>query len=249
MGPDRETGQGLSRTTGNTPVLGVDACRGGWIGFLLRTGREPVALTAPSIAQLVDDACAVVLDLALVAIDIPIGLHESRHRKADVDVARVLGPRRSSVFRTPVRPALEEPTYARANERQRQLTGKGVSAQAYALRTKILEVDAWRRAHDVPHVVEVHPETSFATLNGTPLRYAKHTWAGLQERLAVLRTAGLVPPTDLGEQAARPAPAPDDVLDALVAAWTAGRVVTNSARCFPDPPELLPDGTSCAIWA
>lgn len=244
MGPDREAGEGLSS---DPPVLGVDACRGGWVGFLLRTHHHPTALTARAIADLVEKAQRHVPDLAVVGIDIPIGLHDAAPRQADLAVSAVLGPRRSSLFRAPVRAALEQPTYARANERQRQLTGEGVSAQAYALRTKILEVDTWRRANTTPRVVEVHPETSFAVLNSGPLGRPKRTWAGLQERLAILATAGLTPPADLGEQAVDPAP--DDVLDALVAAWSARRVAHGAARCFPDPPELLPDGTSCAIWA
>ena len=66
-------------TTGQ-PVLGVDGCRGGWVGFLLRTDHAPAALSAPSIARLVDGASGTAPDLALVAIDIPIGLHDAAPR-------------------------------------------------------------------------------------------------------------------------------------------------------------------------
>jgi predicted RNase H-like nuclease len=186
--------------------------------------------------------------LAVVGIDIPVGLHESAARQADLAVAARLGPRRSSLFRTPVRPALEQPTYAAANACQRALTGEGVSAQAYALRGKVLEVDRWR-AQTPCRLVEVHPETSFAVLAGAPARHAKRTWAGLMERLALLASAGLVPPADLALDPGSPSPGPDDVVDALAAAWTAARVARGRAVSLPDPPEVLSDGTPCAIWA
>lgn len=181
-----------------------------------------------------------------MGIDIPVGLAVAGPRRADLEAARLLGARRSSLFRTPVRAALEQETHAAANATQRALTGEGVSAQAYALRAKVLEVDAWRRTPGLPRVVEVHPETSYAVLAGRPASFPKRTWAGLQERVALLAGVGIVLPADLGPAGAA---APDDVLDAAVAAWSAERVRDGRARSLPDPPELLPDGTACAVWA
>jgi predicted RNase H-like nuclease len=40
----------------------------------------------------------------------------------------------------------------------------------------------------------------------------------------------------------------DDVLDAAAGAWTAQRVAGGSAQRRPDPPEILGDGSACAIW-
>ncbi|RKS80024.1 putative RNase H-like nuclease [Motilibacter peucedani] len=233
---------------GPPPVLGVDACRGGWVGVLLALGRPSVALFAPRAAELVARAGAAAAALTVVGIDIPVGLSAGGPRQADLLAARELGARRSSVFRTPSRAALEAPTHAEANARSRAAGGEGVSAQAYALRTKVLEVDAWLRDRTAgPRVVEVHPELSYAVLTGAPARHPKRTWAGSEERRAALRAAGIELAGDLGEAGERAGP--DDVLDAAVAAWSAARVATGAARSLPDPPEELEDGVLAAIWA
>nr|WP_231640215.1 DUF429 domain-containing protein [Micromonospora sp. NRRL B-16802] len=41
--------------------------------------------------------------LAVIGIDIPIGLPDTGRRQADVLAYKLVGPRRSSVFMTPVR--------------------------------------------------------------------------------------------------------------------------------------------------
>lgn len=51
-------------------VLGVDACKAGWVGIRLDDGVTPAAFCASTIEELVDLAGAV----DVVGIDIPIGL-------------------------------------------------------------------------------------------------------------------------------------------------------------------------------
>ena len=228
-------------------MLGVDACRGGWIGILLSgPGSRPVALFAPTVSGLVTAAEQSRPDLAAVAIDIPIGLADRAPRQADLLVRAALGPRGSSLFPTPVRSALEATTHAVANATNREICGSGVSAQAYALRTKVLEVDRWRTRQDAPPCWEVHPELCFTELGGAPARWPKRTWAGSVERQQLLLGAGIVLEGGLGQAGGRAAP--DDVLDAAAAAWTALRLRDGTARPTPEPPETLDDGTQCAIW-
>ena len=109
-------------------------------------------------------------------------------RAADVEARRFVGARGSSVFPTPIRPVLEAPTYADARAVAVELTGKSVSAQSYALRHKILEVDE----HSVrdARLIEVHPEVSFSELARRPL-LSKHRSDGLAERRALLEEAGI----------------------------------------------------------
>ena len=73
-------------------------------------------------------------------------------------------------------------------------------------------------------LVEMCPELSFAVLAGAPMRHAKRTAEGRAERLAALRPV-FGDLGDLGEHVAHPpaGAAPDDVLDAIVGAWTARR--------------------------
>ncbi|WP_331272964.1 DUF429 domain-containing protein [Motilibacter deserti] len=226
-------------------MLGADACKGGWVGVVPHEGSAQ-ALFGAHIGLLVERATALAGPLAAVAVDIPIGLPTRGRRRADAEAARALGPRRSSVFRTPVRAALEAGTYALAAAANRELAGEGVSAQAYALREKALEVDAWLRSGTHPDVREAHPELSFAALAGAPLAYPKRTWNGMNARRGLLEAVGIVLGDALGEAGERAAV--DDVLDAAAVAWTASRIARREAHSLPGPPETLEDGTACAIW-
>ncbi len=223
-------------------VLGVDACRTGWVGIVLADARTPVrAVQARHIADLV--AAAGCVDV--VGIDIPIGLPVRGRRQADELVRALLGVRWQSLFMTPVRAALLMPGPAQANTRNRELTGTGVSRQAFALAGRILEVDQWLAECGI-RVVEVHPELCFTTMAGTPPAASKKTWAGMQRRRALLVQQGIAVPDELGP--AGELAGTDDVLDAAAVAWTARRVATGIARSYPDPPEVFEDGSSAAIW-
>jgi len=164
-------------------------------------------------------------DAVLVGVDVPIGLPEpGERRRADLEARDVAGPRRSSVFFTPSRAALEASTYGEA-----RAIAPGTSAQGWALRTAILDV---ARVAD-PRVHEVHPEISFAVLAGEPLVFGKRTWNGQRERVRLLAAAGIELPDrlDAGLVAA------DDVLDATVAAWTATRVARGEHVTVPGDPQ------------
>jgi predicted RNase H-like nuclease len=224
-------------------VLGVDACKAGWVGVVLHDGAATVHVAA-TIAALVSD---VEMDghLAVIGIDIPIGLPDTGRRQADVLAYKLAGPRRSSVFMTPVRAALEAGNHAAAVAVNKERAGEGVSAQVYGLRSKIFEVDVWAR-HAGRRVVEVHPEVSFAKLAGSPLPDGKRTWTGAHHRRRLLADAGVRLADDVGEAGRRAAV--DDVLDAGAAAWTATRVATGAATPLPDPPVEYSDGWPAAIW-
>ena len=201
-------------------TLGVDAARGGWIAVALEDGS--FADTAwerrfPALLERFPDAVA-------IGVDVPIGLPETgARRRADVEARLAVGPRRSSVFFTPPRAAIEAATYSEA-----RALAPGVSAQGWALRTAILDV---ARTRD-PRVHEVHPEVSYAVLAGEPLLSAKRTWNGHRERVRLLASAGIELPDwlDAGLVSA------DDVLDAAVAAWSATRVARGEHLTFPSDP-------------
>lgn len=224
-------------------VLGVDACKAGWVGVAL--GDDVRVFAARRIADLfaaAEDSCG---SIAVVGVDIPIGLADSTPRLADILARQVAGVRRSSVFLAPVREALQASDYPTALALHRQITGSGCSVQAYRLGPKILEVDAWIRGGG-RLVVEVHPELSFARMAGAPLDDSKTTWAGAERRRLLLAREGIGLGSDLG-QAGRLVGV-DDVLDAGAAAWSARRVALGQAVSLPDPPEVFSDGLPCAIW-
>jgi predicted RNase H-like nuclease len=187
--------------------------------------------------------------VALVGVDVPIGLLERGARDADRLAARRLhGSRRSSVFAVPVRAALEAPNRAAADAVSRAAGGAGVSVQAFGLAPRVLEVDGWLRAEAAggrPPVYEVHPEVTFGQMAGRPLVDSKHTWAGVEQRRMLLAREGLFLAGMLGDAGRAGV---DDVLDAAACAWTAARIVAGDAMSLPDPPQMTPDGLAAAIW-
>lgn len=206
-------------------VAGVDGTKGGWVAVVLDDGR----FAADHVVRPVEASFEELADLAVVAVDVPIGFGP---READVAARRYLAGAASTVFTTPSRERLEMPFGP----------GLGVSAQAHALGRRILHVNGLARSD--PRFHEVHPEVSFRAMNdGRPLRHRKKSAGGVLERLALLGRHG-IELTQLGASALAPA---DDVLDAAAAAWSAHRIATKEARTLPDPPEVV-DGQSVAIW-
>jgi predicted RNase H-like nuclease len=225
-------------------VVGVDGCRAGWIAVAFGGGKDPTAHYLPAIHALQPLASRA----DGVAIDIPIGLPTRGHRDADLLARDFVGPRRHSVFLTPVRDALEAGTHALATQAAVARTGTGISQQAHALGRKILEVERWLPSSPCP-VWEVHPEVSFAVLLGAPAQASKKTWAGMVERRNALEAAGISLDGIGVDSAAAARASVDDVLDATVAAWSAARIVRGAARSFPDSLQLDVSGKQVAIWA
>jgi len=200
-------------------VAGVDMAGGGWAVVVLEGDRVVDAFRCETFAD------ALLVDAEFIGVDIPIGIPVEGTRPADVATRSFVGPRSSSVFTTPIRPVLEAPTYAEARRIATALTGKSLSAQAYALAKRILEVDEY--AHRDERVIEVHPEASFRELATRPLE-SKHRIQGLAERRALLQEAGIELPASV------PRVAEPDLLDATAVAWTARRYARGEAVPLPD---------------
>jgi predicted RNase H-like nuclease len=199
-------------------VVGVDIAAGAWAVVLLKNGRVAGAFRCETFAE------ALAVDADIVGVDIPIGFPETGVRPADLAARRFVGPRASSVFPMAIRPVLEAACYADARRLATELTGKSISAQAYALAKRILEVDEYAFVDE--RVIEVHPEVSFRELARRPLA-SKHTRTGLVERRVLLEQAGIEIPT------AAPKVAEADLLDATVVAWSARRYARGQALPLP----------------
>jgi len=196
-------------------VLGLDGCSGGWLVVALRGGAFDSAMFAPS----VEKALEAHPSAEVVAIDIPIGAEAGRFRAIDGAAKKLLGSRRSTLFETPPMEVLRRPSFEAALALCRKLTGKGLSRQAFALRDKILEVEPVA-ARD-RRIIEVHPELCFRAHAAGAVLPRKKSWNGLVQRRKLLEGVGIFLPDALavaGERAA-----PDDVVDAAAAAWTAER--------------------------
>ncbi|MGH8895916.1 MAG: DUF429 domain-containing protein [Egibacteraceae bacterium] len=220
-----------------TEVVGVDGYPGGWVTVALEDGRFA---SAGAFATF-EEVLTAHPDAQAIGVDMPIGLPTApERRRADLEAKAFVGPRHRSVFTTCPLVVLEALTYQAALTRCKEMTGRGLSAQAYGLARKILELD---RIAD-GRVWEVHPEVSFCALAGRPLATGKETYNGLMARLGLLRSAGIRLPSDLARTGRARA---DDVLDAAVAAWTARRIADGTAKSLPHPPERIGD-RQAAIW-
>jgi len=218
-------------------VVGVDGCPGGWVAIDFDTEARTLS---PRVHPYFAELLAAYPDAACIGVDIPIGLAEGEPRCCDIEARRVLGPRKSSVFPAPDPRILTAPTYADALARARTLTGAGISKQGQAIYPKVLEVNWTLTPALQGRVVEVHPEVSFWALAGArPMAHHKGKAEGYEERRALLADElGIaVWLRDEAFVVARPA-APDDVLDATVAAWTAKRQADGHASRFPVVPQV-----------
>ena len=105
-------------------VAGVDGCKGGWFCAAKDAGTDSIWFGVYDNAKLLLQQQPEPL---IIAIDIPIGLPEAGPRMCDIEARKLLGPRRSSVFPAPIRPALQGNTrkevMASFSRREQRLAG------------------------------------------------------------------------------------------------------------------------------
>jgi predicted RNase H-like nuclease len=221
-------------------VAGLDVFSGKWVGILLDDGSFAEAC----LFDRAEEALTAWSDIAVLAIDIPIGMPDlstSYRREADSAARAFIKPAGSSVFSTPPREVLIAPNYQAALAVSRTLNRGGISAQSYALASKILEID--ELAAREPRVYEVHPEVTFRAMSGGTVLARKKSWNGQMQRRRVLQSQGIELPEAAG---AAGAAAPDDLLDAAAAAWSANRIANGVSETLPNPPVIV-DGRPIAI--
>lgn len=232
------------------PILGVDACKGGWIciGKDLASGSIFSAVYAS-----VDELLVAISNPIVVAIDIPIGLTESGPRECDLRARQMLGsPRSSSVFPAPLRQALEATSREEADEITRSIDGKGVAAQAWGIYPRIREVDLVLRADPRARrfTYEVHPELSFMVWNDqSPLAESKKTYDGMRLRGDLIEAVyGREARAAVRHDQPKKLVADDDIHDAFAALWTAERIYSGLAEMIPNPPSIDLEGLEMAMW-
>jgi predicted RNase H-like nuclease len=182
-----------------------------------------------------------------IGVDMPLGLVGRGWRLADRLAVARLGASCSRLFMVPPRPVWQAETYQDGVNLCRRLTEPpaAFSRQAWALKDKLLPAnELYADLHD--RLFEVHPEISFAELNGgPPVSAGKKTWNGQMARRALLAGAGIRLPDDLAGAGVVPV---DDILDAAAAAWSARRIASGQASSMPSPPESNDAGLPVAIW-
>ena len=247
--------------------VGVDGCKGGWIGVGLSDGgRSEVA-----VCKDFSDIVACFGDACVILVDIPIGLPEdTTPRACDIEARKKLGRKRlAAVFPAPPRSFVDkvaltpdwdwtaahgkpfQEAFAEANKWHREkFRNKGLAAQAFGIAPKIAEMDEFMRTRDAasPEIREVHPEICFWALNEQqPMSHKKSNSEGCNERIETLRrcaqeTNGI----DVyaifrkaRDKYMKKEVADDDILDALALAITAKIVSQNGDRLgtLPEDPQ------------
>lgn len=218
-------------------AIGIDGCRAGWV-IAFRNGQEISLAIIPQLSDLNE----LLHPNASIMIDMPIGLTDGPSvRGCDALARERLRPHRSSsVFGVPARQVTRCTDYSQANALSRELSGKGISKQAFYLFPKIRELDDWLSSRERRgRWSECHPEVAFASLNGgQALLESKKTEAGSQMRLKLLSELGEIQPAI--EKALtsyrRKDVLADDLLDALVCLLTAERQPNERQHLPEDAP-------------
>lgn len=225
-------------------VVGIDACKGGWLTIRHSENGE-IGFNVVSSLLEIDPLPDV------IAIDIPIGLANTRSRKCDLLARKFIGARRSSVFPAPIRPILAETNYAAASQKSFSIQGKRISKQLFGILAQIREVDTLLRLQSGLRriVYEVHPEVSFREWYGSEVPFAKKNELGRDLRMTLV--AGCFGPDAfqrIRRSYLKKLVADDDILDAFAAVWTAWRIVSGTAAILPTPPQTDSVGQRMGIW-
>ena len=236
--------------------LGVDWADNHWLCLEYRSNdAAPDPETYESIADLWADYHDGD-DIDRLCIDIPIGLPTGPDERTVDKQCRSYLDRKSTVFRVPIREALEADTTTEANKASRSGTrtdntdGVGVQPPAYGIRNQILDVNDFidQCEQNTTNVIyEVHPELCFTALSGSPTQYSKKTAHGVAERIEAFDqiiddAPGLVGETLIAVKDHTDGNSEigvDDVLDALAAMYTAAapddefQLLTSEADATP----------------
>ena len=114
--------------------------------------------------------------------------------------------------------------------------GKKLTSQSYAFSKMVRQVDDFllEEKYWQNRLVESHPEVAFQRLNGgNGLHHSKHTEAGIQERIAILRRYGVDPMPLFAEFTPKQH---EDILDAVCLAVSAKLGCENGFETIPANP-------------
>lgn len=222
--------------------IGIDGCRGGWILAALDHGRLHIEkyCTIEDIMKRYPSADAYLIDMAL-------GLREkSEEKRPEDDARKLLRGRESTVFPIPCRQAVyakgegEKETEEAGKAANQAALGKSLSKQTLAIIPKIRELDLFLDRHpEYKNVLcESHPELCFARLKGEVVQSHKSDILGMMERTEILSEYVEMEDPDIALRlSARLDCRPDDILDALCLAVTAGMKAQGLSTTVPEVPE------------
>jgi predicted RNase H-like nuclease len=156
-----------------------------------------------------------------------------------------LSTRSSCIFNTPCRQAVYEEDYHRANDINRDILGKGLSRQSFAICRSIREIDMLleRMPQYKNRLLESHPEICFAMMNSNvtyrePVYENKKTEEGMAKRISLLSKYfnGTEDVVRYMLDNPRLSRMKDDVIDALCLAVTGALGLKYGFKSIPEVP-------------
>jgi predicted RNase H-like nuclease len=209
-------------------LAGIDGCAGGWIAAIESEARPTKITLVANLKDFIEAA----LDRPrpTIAIDIPIGLPLAGARLCDRQARRLLGPLRgSSVFPAPVRAVLASTNYRDACDFWSAADGRRCSRQLFNILPRIFEADRTVTPDRQSAVFESHPELCFFRMNGRHPLASKHTHAGRDQRLRLLRRHF----PDIDRHLLQFPGLAIDLIDAYACLWTARRIARQADERLP----------------
>lgn len=182
-----------------TRAVGVDWSSGIWLAVVLDGGDYDEVTTHEHIEEVWESYG----EAHTILIDVPIGLvsednqredGEELERECDFLARSAIGSRSSSVFTPPAREVAKivasGDSHSQVSQKNREITGKGPTQQAYSISEGIAQVDDFLRADNRSDeretLVESHPEVCFRAFAGSGLEHSKKTAPGYDERVEAL---------------------------------------------------------------
>jgi predicted RNase H-like nuclease len=217
--------------------IGIDGCKGGWVAVTIAGKGFEIG-----IFKHIDEIISAYASCDHILIDMPIGLPENVHDlRPDSAARKILKGKASSIFNTPCRQAVYAETYSGANEVNRQVMGKGLSRQSFAICPKIKEIDEFlsNNPRYKNKLLESHPELCFAMLNsGVPILENKKTDEGIKRRIELLSqyydlTKDVISSARTNQKLKNSI---DDVIDALCLAVTGMVGIEKGLGSIPGDP-------------
>jgi predicted RNase H-like nuclease len=125
-----------------------------------------------------------------------------------------------------------------------------LSIQSFGILPKIREVDQFITPElQNNRIREVHPELCFFAMNGDkPMKISKKKKAGRAERLKVLNDQGFGDISPHFKNFKIKEAAPDDIIDACAACWTAELIYRRRGIRIPEEPEIDSGGLRMEMW-
>jgi predicted RNase H-like nuclease len=229
-------------------IAGADGCKKGWFRVSRETETEELRFNVLGHAR---DLLETFPQPTVLGLDIPIGLPEAGQRECDRLARKCIGPRRSSVFPSPIRPALHAKTREEASLITQKQDGRRVGVQSWAINPKIREVDELLQSNPgaKQQIYEVHPEVCFWSWSGRqPMNEHKRKPGGKKERLKLIEPwLGSNVLIQARDSHLKKDLADDDIMDAIAALWTADRIARGKAETLPEEPPEDQTGLRMAI--